>query len=93
MMVHAHKAPVDFTFLAKVAKEAEVSDELVQVVLESNTAAQVADLMLEHQHHSFFEKICDYACLSSLKVTGGGIEIETIMTTLKGLLLGRVKRW
>jgi cobalt-precorrin-5B (C1)-methyltransferase len=93
MMVHAHKAPVDFTFLAKVAKEAEVSDELVQVVLESNTAAQVADLMLEHQHHSFFEKICDYACLSSLKVTGGGMEIETIMTTLKGLLLGRVKRW
>ena len=47
MMVHSKSAPVDFGFLASVARETGAGDELAQAIEEANTATQVADMMTE----------------------------------------------
>jgi cobalt-precorrin-5B (C1)-methyltransferase len=93
MMVHSKSAPVDFNFLASVAEEVGAEGELLEKVLNANTASQVGDLMLEHGYLPFFEKLCDCCCLNGLKEVKGGFEIETSLYTLKGVLLGKAGRY
>lgn len=88
MMVHSKSAPVDFGFLAGLAADAGAPDELIAQIREANTAAQVGDLMADTP--AFFEKLCESCCRAALKEVGGGMEIETMIITMKGSLLGRV---
>lgn len=55
MMVHSKSAPVDFGFLAEVAREAGVDESLAAAVVEANTATQVADMMTEANALSFLK--------------------------------------
>ncbi|RBW67886.1 cobalt-precorrin-5B (C(1))-methyltransferase [Bacillus taeanensis] len=90
MMVHSKSAPVDFNFLASIAVESGVKDEvLLETIKQANTASQVGDLLYDQGYHDFFKILCTYCCLSGLKEVGGGISIETSLYTLKGTLLGK----
>ncbi|KNH20999.1 cobalt-precorrin-6A synthase [Priestia megaterium] len=89
MMVHSKSAPIDFNFLAKAASESGASAELVEEIKGANTASQVGDLMTQSGHHQFFEKLCEYCCLSALKEVGDGIDVDTSLYTLKGDFLGQ----
>jgi len=88
MMVHSKSAPVDFGFLAKIAAEASASEELLQQIREANTASHVGDLMADQP--LFFDKMCEYCCRSALNEVKGGMEIETLLISMKGSLLGRM---
>lgn len=90
MMVHSKSAPVDFNFLASVARDAGVEDqELIETILHANTASQVGDLMHEHGSSDFFKILCDYCCTAGLKEVRGGISIETSLYSMKGAFLGK----
>ncbi|NBI27925.1 cobalt-precorrin-5B (C(1))-methyltransferase [Chengkuizengella marina] len=89
MMVHSKSAPIDFNFLAKVAAECDVDEITLENIKTANTASQVGDMMLEQNNKKFFDTLCKYCCLSSLKEVNGDMEVETIISTLKGVLLGR----
>ncbi|APH05068.1 cobalt-precorrin-5B (C(1))-methyltransferase [Bacillus weihaiensis] len=92
MMVHSKSAPVDFPFLASVAAKAGVTDPIViEKIEQANTASQVGDLLLEEGYHDFFTKLCTYCCESSLKEIKGGLDIQTSIYTMKGLLLGKAE--
>lgn len=88
MMVHSKSAPVDFGFLAQMAEEAGAPQERTREILTANTASQVGDLMADTP--AFFEIMCANCCRAALKEVGGGMEVETIIITMKGSLLGRV---
>ncbi|WP_025025667.1 cobalt-precorrin-5B (C(1))-methyltransferase [Caldalkalibacillus mannanilyticus] len=92
MMVHSKSAPIDFGFLAQVAREAGAPEDMLEEIRNANTASQVGDMMLEAGYSAFFEKLCTYCCDSGLKEVKGGLEIETVMYTLKGQQLGRAER-
>jgi cobalt-precorrin-5B (C1)-methyltransferase len=92
MMVHSKSAPVDFHFLASVAREAGADDSLLEEIENANTASQVGDMMTVQELPLFFSRLCDYCCLSGWKETGRDIEIETSLYTLKGDLLGKAVR-
>ena len=89
MMVHSKGSSVDFGFLADIAKSVGASEELVNEIIHANTASQVGDLMAEANHDEFFNKLSGACCHSSLKEVKGDMEIETVIYTLKGELLGR----
>ena len=90
MMVHSKSAPVDFSFLANVARDAGMSDEkLLDDVKGANTASQVGDLMWDHQYRKFFTILCEYCCTAGLKEVGGDIRIETSLYSMKGTFLGK----
>lgn len=89
MMVHSKSAPVDFNFLATVAKDSGAPDELVTQIKEANTASQAGEMMQEHGFSHFFEILCQYCNQSALKEIKGSLEMETSLYTLKGDLLGR----
>ncbi|MFB5759967.1 cobalt-precorrin-5B (C(1))-methyltransferase [Paenibacillus medicaginis] len=89
MMVHSKSAPVDFGFLAGIARDAGASPELAEAVAVANTASQVADLMTEAQCLKFFELLCGCACRHCLEHAGGGITVEMVLVTMKGQVLGK----
>nr|WP_239617676.1 cobalt-precorrin-5B (C(1))-methyltransferase [Cohnella mopanensis] len=92
MMVHNKSAPVDFGFLAKVAEEAGVSAEQKAAILEANTAALVGDWMQEWGYGAFFERLCAYCCEEGLREVGGGMDLETVIISMKAVLLGQASR-
>ncbi|MFB5266818.1 cobalt-precorrin-5B (C(1))-methyltransferase [Paenibacillus enshidis] len=89
MMVHSKSAPVDFGFLAGIARDAGADPELVEAVAAANTASQVADLMTEAQCLKFFELLCGCACRHCLEHAAGGITVEMVLVTMKGQVLGK----
>lgn len=89
MMVHSKGSSVDFGFLAGIAQSVGASEELVSEIIQANTASQVGDLMAEANHNEFFNQLSEACCHSSLKEVKGDMEIETVIYTLKGQLLGR----
>ncbi|WP_078553016.1 cobalt-precorrin-5B (C(1))-methyltransferase [Bacillus alkalicellulosilyticus] len=89
MNVHSKSAPVSFEFLASVATQAGVSEDLVDEIKGANTASQVGTLMIEQGYNSFFSKLCTYASEAGLKEVNGGMEIETIIMSMQGDVLGR----
>ncbi|MFC0560235.1 cobalt-precorrin-5B (C(1))-methyltransferase [Halalkalibacter alkalisediminis] len=90
MMVHSKSAPVDFNFLANVARDAGVTEQnLINEVRGANTASQVGDIMLDHGYVEFFSILCNYCCAAGLKEVGGGISIETSLYSMKGAFLGK----
>lgn len=91
MNVHSKSAPVDFGFLAQVAAESGASEELVAEIQSANTASQVGDMMNALEDKAFFQKLCEYCCLESLKQVEGGMEIETVIISMKAELLGKAR--
>ena len=91
MMVHSKSAPVDFGFLASVAREAGGSEELYEAVLGANTASQAGDLALEAGVSAFFEILCRWASTHAMQHVGGGLAVETVLVTMKGDVLGRAE--
>ncbi|MDE5412164.1 cobalt-precorrin-5B (C(1))-methyltransferase [Alkalihalobacterium chitinilyticum] len=89
MMVHSKSAPVDFNFLAEVAKEAGVPTELQEEIRGANTASQVGTLMLEYEYHAFFSKLCLSIGNMSLKEIRGGLDIEVYIISMNKEVLGR----
>jgi len=75
--------------LAGLAEESGAPPEVVEKVRQANTAAEVGDLMHEQGYSRFFEKLCQACCRAGLKEVGGGIALETVIFTFKGVLLGR----
>lgn len=92
MMVHSKSAPVDFGFLSRVAEEAGATPVQTAAILDANTAALVGDWMTEWGYGGFFELLSSYCCEAGLKEVGGGIDIETIIISMKGSLLGSARR-
>ncbi|QDX93039.1 cobalt-precorrin-5B (C(1))-methyltransferase [Brevibacillus laterosporus] len=89
MMVHSKGSAVDFQFLADVAREIGASEEHIEEIEGANTAMQVGEIMSQAGHTAFFELLA-YKCSEQInKHVGGGMVIETVLTTLKGELLGK----
>ncbi|WP_445612332.1 cobalt-precorrin-5B (C(1))-methyltransferase [Geobacillus sp. YF-1] len=89
MMVHSKSAPVDFGFLATLARQAGASKELVDAVRGANTAAQVGDMMQEAGCTKFFELLCEACCQAALHEVGGGLNVAVSIYTMNGQRLGK----
>lgn len=92
MMVHSKSAPIDFGFLAKVALEAGATEEQAEMIRGANTAALVGDWMQEWGYPGFFELLSSYCCDMGLKEVGGGMELDTVIISMKAVLLGSARR-
>ena len=88
MMVHAKSAPINFLFLADLARRVGVPVENIEHVLTANTASQVGDFMVEWGYPEFFTQVAQACCEQVLNHIGGDMRIATYLTTLGGEYLG-----
>ncbi len=91
MMVHSKSAPIDFNFLAELADDVGVPENLQDEVRAANTASHVGEIMSEHGYDIFFNHLCEACCYSAIHHTGGGIELSTFIYSMKGEQLGRAE--
>lgn len=89
MMVHSKSAPVDFNFLAAVAADAGADEDLQQQIREANTATHAGELMTAAGLAQFFDLLAACCSRKVFRHVGGDTEIETILTTMQGAILGR----
>lgn len=89
MMVHSKSAPVDFNFLAQVAQEAGAGEQLMQEIRQANTATHAGDLMTAAGLTGFFDLLATCCSKAVYEHVGGETEIETVLTTMQGAILGR----
>lgn len=87
MMVHSKSAPINFEFLAQLAKDVGAPDDIVQQVSEANTASHVGEIMSGNSQ--FFNHLCESCCTSSLNHVKSGLVMDTAIYSMKGELLGR----
>lgn len=92
MMVHSKGAPIDFSFLARIASQTGAQEELVEKILQANTASQVGDMMVAAGQLSFFTLLCDHCCSAAQREFDYGMEVSTTLYTLKGEFLGEAIR-
>ena len=76
-------------FWRRIAAESGATEELIAEIRTANTASQVGDMMNALEDNSFFQKLCEYCCQESLKQVEGGMEIETVIISMKAELLGK----
>lgn len=88
MMVHAKSAPIDFSFLADIARRVGVPEENLDPVRLANTANQVGDFMVEWGYPEFFKQLAAASCEQVLNHIQGEMRIATHLTTLSGDYLG-----
>ncbi|WP_340026784.1 cobalt-precorrin-5B (C(1))-methyltransferase [Paenibacillus sp. FSL K6-1096] len=91
MLIHSRNAPVDFGFLAAVAREAGAEEKQIREIAGANTASQVVDLMTEAGNTVFFAQLCRHVCEQSLRAVNGGMMVEMVLITMKGRVLGRAE--
>ncbi|WP_083613303.1 cobalt-precorrin-5B (C(1))-methyltransferase [Paenibacillus sp. P46E] len=91
MLIHSKHAPVDFSFLARIAAESGADCVQVAEIAGANTASQVVDYMTEAGNDVFFEQLCLHACRHCLEHVHGGMTVEMVLITMKGRVLGRTE--
>ncbi|KUO96392.1 cobalt-precorrin-5B (C(1))-methyltransferase [Ferroacidibacillus organovorans] len=89
MMVHAKSAPIDFSFIAEIARHVGVPEEKIEQILTANTANQVGDWMVEWGYPEFFHHLAVSCCEQVLDhLREGEMRIATHLTSLNGEYLG-----
>ncbi|RHW39460.1 cobalt-precorrin-5B (C(1))-methyltransferase [Lysinibacillus yapensis] len=91
MMLHSKSAPVDFGFLAEIAKRAGASQEIQQQIKEANTASQVGDLMKAHNNITFFDYLCRNCSYHAISHVKGDLAVSTAFYSMNGECLGKVE--
>jgi cobalt-precorrin-5B (C1)-methyltransferase len=80
---------VDISFLTELAERCGIPDETVKALRSAVTANHFRKMLpLEHTR-AFCDQLCLLAAKKCREKTGGKLEIECIMTSYDGIILGR----
>ena len=80
---------VDMGFLAEVAAGCGVPDEKINNLKAAVTANHFRKLLPSEYAREFCDELCRLAAVKCQEKTGGNLEVECIMTSYDGVILGR----
>ncbi|TAK09993.1 MAG: cobalt-precorrin-5B (C(1))-methyltransferase [Candidatus Manganitrophaceae bacterium] len=89
MMTHAAGSDVDTGFLAQLAGLSGAPEEVVEEILEANTARQVAEIAQARGLAAFFDRLAVRVCEACRRHVKGELEIECLLTDFEGNVIGR----
>jgi len=80
---------VDVGFLAGVAASCGLPDEMLKVLQEAVTANHFRKILPPEHTREFCDRLCLFAARKCREETEGKLEVECIMTSYEGIILGR----
>jgi cobalt-precorrin-5B (C1)-methyltransferase len=83
--VHSTASKQDFVFLADLAREAGVADDVRERILAANTAQEVAEMVPQSE---FFRRLCERAWQFASRSSENGYPLDVILLGRDGALLG-----
>ncbi|HTU19889.1 MAG TPA: cobalt-precorrin-5B (C(1))-methyltransferase [Gemmataceae bacterium] len=87
--VHSTASAQDFAFLARIARSAGASDDLLARIVAANTAQEVAEMILAGGPPAFFARLCEQAWSFARGIVGADLPLEVLLTGTAGEILGR----
>lgn len=89
MMTHAAGSDVDTGFLAQLAGLSGEPEEVVEEILEANTARQVAEIAQARGLVAFFDRLAARVCEACRRHVKGALEVECLLTDFEGNVIGK----
>jgi cobalt-precorrin-5B (C1)-methyltransferase len=80
---------VDIDFLVGVAMDCGVPDKIVKTLRTAVTANHLRRMLPPEHAREFCDKLCRLAAIKCRERAGGKLEVECIMTSYDGIILGR----
>jgi cobalt-precorrin-5B (C1)-methyltransferase len=87
--VHSTTSAQDFVFLARIAQESDADDDLLTRIRAANTAQEVAEMIADAGHVSFFSRLCQQAWSFAHGLTEEALTVEILLTGVASDVLGR----
>ncbi len=84
---HARGSKIDTNFLAHIAKQFNVSEDIVNEIREANTARHVSEIVIKHNIKGYFDLICKYV-VEKMSRYANNVEIYSILFDFDGNVLG-----
>jgi len=89
LYTHVSHSKVDIGFLAGVAASCGVPDKMVKALRAAVTANHFRKMLLPEHTRKFCDRLCLLAARKCREEAGGKLEVESIMTSYDGIILGR----
>jgi cobalt-precorrin-5B (C1)-methyltransferase len=86
---HVRGSHVSLDFMAKIAREAEASEEIINLILNANTARHVSEIIDSYSIGGFYNLICRDAVRQLENYAGKDLLIEVILFDFEGKIIGR----
>ncbi len=84
---HAKGSKIDTKFLANIAKEFNVSEDIINEIMEANTARHVSEIVIKHNIQGYFDLICKYV-VENMRNYANNINVNAILFDFDGKVLG-----
>jgi cobalt-precorrin-5B (C1)-methyltransferase len=89
MYTNVSHSRVDISLLTKLAVDCGVPEKIVQSLREAVTANHLRKMLPPEHTQKFCNKLCLLAAEKCCREVGGKLEVECIMTSYDGVILGR----
>jgi len=86
---HVRGSHVSMDFMAQLAREAGASEEIINLILNANTARHVSEIIDSHSTTGFYNLVCREAARQLESYSGKDLKIEVILFDFEGKLAGR----
>lgn len=86
---HVKGSKVDMNFLAKLAKQVNANEKIIESIKKANTARHVSEIIQENNVDGFFELICTEVYRHMRKHSEEKVPIDVILFDFEGNILAR----
>ncbi|MCL5264611.1 MAG: cobalt-precorrin-5B (C(1))-methyltransferase [Chloroflexi bacterium] len=86
---HVDHSRIDMSFLAQLAADDGLPDEVVAAIRDGNTARHFLDIVCDRGGEAIFGRICALAAAKCREQADGNLDVECIMTDFSGVVIGR----
>ncbi|HEU5120688.1 MAG TPA: cobalt-precorrin-5B (C(1))-methyltransferase [Candidatus Nitrosocosmicus sp.] len=86
---HVRGSHVSMDFMAKVAREVGASEEIINLIINANTARHVSEIIDSYSVVGFYNLICRNAVRQLKNYAGKDLLIEVILFDFEGKIIGR----
>ncbi|MFB5608048.1 MAG: cobalt-precorrin-5B (C(1))-methyltransferase [Candidatus Nitrosomaritimum yanchengensis] len=86
---HVKGSKIDMKFLSGLAQKCGANEQIIQKILNANTARHVSEIIQENQIDGFFEQICDKTYNHMKKHSEEKVSLEIILFDFDGNILAK----
>jgi cobalt-precorrin-5B (C1)-methyltransferase len=85
---HVRGSHVNMDFMAKLAKESNASDKVIELIRHANTARHVSEIVDASDVHGYYDLLCKYAFNQLSNYTNNKLLMSMIMFDFEGKVIG-----
>ena len=86
---HVRGSHVNMDFMAKLAKESNASEKVIDLIKNANTARHVSEIINDNGIGGYYDLLCKYAFFQLSNYSNNKLSIDIIMFDFEGNVIGK----